>query len=56
MRSSDETKHLLPFIFLFIKLKELLSFNFLGLNIVTYDYKNPKLKDIIEHLRLFIER
>jgi hypothetical protein len=37
-------------------LKELLLFNFPGLNVVTYDYKDPKLKESIEQLRLFMER
>ena len=41
---------------LFINLKELLSFNFPGLNIVTYDYKDPRLKESIIQLRLFFQR
>ena len=34
-----------------INLKDLLLFNFPGLNIVTYDYKDPKLKESIEELK-----
>ncbi len=32
-------------------LKELLLYNFPGLNVVTYDYKDPKLKESIEQLK-----
>ncbi len=31
-----------------MNLKELLLFNFPGLNIVTYDYKDPQLKQSVE--------
>mgnify|MGYP006892778956 CR=1 FL=1 len=34
-------------------LKQLLVFNFPGLNIVTYDYKDPKLKESTEQLKEF---
>jgi hypothetical protein len=36
---------------LLINLKELLLFNFPGLNIVTYGYKDPQLKESIEKLK-----
>lgn len=37
-------------------LKELLLFNFPGLNVVTYDYKDPKLKDSMEQLKIAMEK
>jgi len=40
---------------LLMNLKELLSFNFPGLNIVTYDYKDPRLKESMEDLKNSID-
>ncbi|CAF0807429.1 unnamed protein product [Adineta ricciae] len=37
---------------LLVNLKDLMLFNFPGLNIVTYDYKNPLLRDSIEQLEM----
>lgn len=37
---------------LLVNLKQLLLFNFPGLNIVTYDFKDPKLKKSLEELKL----
>lgn len=37
---------------LLVNLKQLLLFNFPGLNIVTYDYKDPRLKDSMEQLEM----
>ncbi|CAF3491469.1 unnamed protein product [Rotaria sp. Silwood1] len=41
---------------LLVSLKELLLFNFPGLNIVTYNYKDPELKQSLEELKLAIEK
>ncbi len=41
---------------LLTNLKELLTFNFPGLNIVTYGHQDPQLKESIEQLRLYMER
>ncbi|CAF1284412.1 unnamed protein product [Adineta ricciae] len=41
---------------LLVNLKDLMLFNFPGLNIVTYDYKNPLLRDSIEQLEMNIRR
>ncbi|CAF2529367.1 unnamed protein product [Rotaria sp. Silwood2] len=41
---------------LLVNLKELLLFNFPGLNIVTYDYKDAELKQSLEELRLTVEK
>ncbi|CAF1314102.1 unnamed protein product [Rotaria sp. Silwood1] len=41
---------------LLVNLKELLLFNFPGLNIVTYNYKDPELKQSLEELKLAIEK
>jgi hypothetical protein len=40
---------------LLINLKELLAFNFPGLNVITYDYKDPTLKDSIEQLEIAVQ-
>ena len=40
---------------LLINLKELLLFNFPGLNVITCDYKDPMLKDSIEQLELAVQ-
>ncbi|CAF3922673.1 unnamed protein product [Adineta steineri] len=40
---------------LLINLKELLAFNFPGLNIVTYNREDPQLKQSIQQLKLFME-
>ena len=40
---------------LLVNLKELLAFNFPGLNIVTYDYKDPMLKDSVGQLEIAIQ-
>ena len=37
---------------LLINLKELLLFNFPGLDVVTYDYKDPELKESMEQLKI----
>ena len=41
---------------LLVNLKELLLFNFPGLNVVTYDYKDPKLKESLEQLKIASEK
>ncbi|CAF4128706.1 unnamed protein product, partial [Adineta steineri] len=41
---------------LLINLKKLLLFNFPGLNITTYDYKDPMLRDSIEQLEIIARR
>jgi hypothetical protein len=41
---------------LLINLKELLLFNFPGLNIVTYDHKDPQLKESMDELKHAVER
>ncbi|CAF1058392.1 unnamed protein product [Rotaria sordida] len=41
---------------LLVNLKALLLFNFPGLNIVTYNYKDPKLKQSLEDVRLAAEK
>ncbi|CAF3014614.1 unnamed protein product, partial [Rotaria sp. Silwood2] len=41
---------------LLINLKELLLFNFPGLNIVTYEYKDPKLKESVTELKHAVEK
>ncbi|CAF0765085.1 unnamed protein product [Rotaria sp. Silwood1] len=41
---------------LFTNLKELLLFNFPGLNVVTYDFRDPLLKESIEQLKLAAEK
>jgi hypothetical protein len=40
---------------LLVNLKELLLFNFPGLNIVTFDYRDPKLKESIELVKIAIK-
>jgi len=45
-----------PIADLCVNLKELLLFNFPGLNIVTYDYKDPQLKQSVEQLKIAIEK
>jgi hypothetical protein len=37
-------------------LKDLLLYNFPGLNLVAYDYKDPKLKESIEQLKVAMEK
>ena len=39
---------------LLVNLKELLVFNFPGLNVITHDYKDPMLRDSIEQLELAV--
>jgi len=41
---------------LLINLKELLLFNFPGLNVVTYDYKDPQLKESVQELKNAVKR
>jgi hypothetical protein len=41
---------------LLINLKELLLYNFPGLNVVTYDYKDPQLKESVQELKNAVER
>ncbi|CAF4867032.1 unnamed protein product, partial [Rotaria sp. Silwood1] len=41
---------------LLINLKELLLFNFPGLNIVTYEYKDPRLKESVTQLKREMEK
>ncbi|CAF3413477.1 unnamed protein product [Rotaria sp. Silwood1] len=41
---------------LLINLKELLLFNFPGLNIVTYEYKDPRLKESVTELKRAMEK
>ncbi|CAF3052764.1 unnamed protein product, partial [Rotaria sp. Silwood2] len=41
---------------LLINLKELLLFNFPGLNIVTYEYKDPRLKESVTELKRAVEK
>jgi len=41
---------------LLINLKELLLFNFPGLNVVIYDYKDPQLKESMEDLKNAVEK
>ncbi|CAF3354738.1 unnamed protein product [Rotaria sp. Silwood2] len=45
-----------PNAYLLINLKNLLLFNFPGLNIVTYEYKDPKLKESVTELKHAIEK
>jgi hypothetical protein len=37
-------------------LKELLEFNFPGLNIVTYDFRDPLIKESMEQLKIAAEK
>jgi hypothetical protein len=39
-----------------MNLKESLLFNFSGLNIVTYDFNDQKLKESMEQLKLAVEK
>lgn len=39
-----------------VKLKQLMLFNFPGLNIITYDYKDPALRDSVEQLEMAVRR
>ncbi|CAF2393674.1 unnamed protein product [Rotaria sp. Silwood2] len=41
---------------LFTNLKKLLLFNFPGLNVVTYDFRDPLLKESIQKLKLAAEK
>jgi hypothetical protein len=41
---------------LLINLRQLLLFNFPGLNVVTYDYKDPELKESMEQLKEAVEK
>jgi hypothetical protein len=41
---------------LLVNLKEFLLFNFPGLNIITYDYNDPRLKESLEQLKLAMEQ
>jgi hypothetical protein len=41
---------------LLIKLKELITFNFPGLNVVTYDHKDPQLKASMEELKNAVKK
>ncbi|CAF0752841.1 unnamed protein product [Rotaria sordida] len=45
-----------PSVDLFTNLKQLLWFNFPGLNVVTYDFRDPLLKESIEQLKLSTEK
>ena len=39
-----------------VRSKELFLFNFPGLHVVTYDFKDPRLKESIEQLKLEMEK
>jgi hypothetical protein len=41
---------------LLVNLKKLILFNFPGLNVVTYDYKDPMLQESIEQMEMYAEK